>query len=161
MLEQRPDDRRRGRITPALVVATAALVVALGGTGYAAFAIPKASVGTPQLKNGAVTPAKIVPGAGVSLVYTRSTQNVSVAANSVGGGYATCPKGSHPIGGGVGTNDIPGVTVTESLPYTSVSGSYSGAADSWSVYVQNATSQPQEMLVYAVCLDAASATATY
>ncbi len=36
-----------------------ALLIALGGTGYAAIAIPRNSIGTPQLKNGAVTPAKV------------------------------------------------------------------------------------------------------
>jgi len=36
-----------------------ALLIALGGTGYAAIAIPRNSIGTPQLKNGAVTPAKL------------------------------------------------------------------------------------------------------
>lgn len=36
-----------------------ALLVALGGTGYAAIAIPRNSVGTPQLRSGAVTPAKL------------------------------------------------------------------------------------------------------
>jgi hypothetical protein len=36
-----------------------AVFIALGGTGYAAFKLPKNSVGTKQLKNGAVTPTKI------------------------------------------------------------------------------------------------------
>jgi hypothetical protein len=45
--------------SPALVVSIVALVVALGGTSYAAFTLPKNSVGTNQLKNGAVTTAKI------------------------------------------------------------------------------------------------------
>jgi hypothetical protein len=47
------------RPSAALVVATIALFVALGGTGYAAIALPAGSVGTKQLKNGAVTSAKI------------------------------------------------------------------------------------------------------
>ena len=153
--------RRRARLTPALVVATLALVVALGGTGYAALAIPRNSVGTRQLRNDAVTDPKIVPGAGVNLVYTRASTSVSVAAGSVGGGYATCPKGSYPIGGGAGTNDVAGVTVTESLPFNSASDSYSGAADAWSAYVQNSGTQPEPIEVYAVCLAAAAATATY
>jgi len=40
-------------------VAYLALFVALGGTGYAAVNLPAGSVGTRQLRNGAVTPAKL------------------------------------------------------------------------------------------------------
>src|SRR5579862_9739979 len=86
----------RRRITPALAVATAALVVSVAGSGYAAIAIPQHSVGTRQLKEHAVGPkqlqqravtaGKIVPGAGVSVLYTRASNTVSVAAGGVGGG---------------------------------------------------------------------------
>jgi hypothetical protein len=48
--------------SPALVVAAAALVVALGGTGYAALALPSGSVGTVQLKHNAVTSGKVKNG---------------------------------------------------------------------------------------------------
>ena len=41
------------------VVGYLALFVALGGTAFAAAALPPNSVGTPQLKNGAVTGAKV------------------------------------------------------------------------------------------------------
>jgi hypothetical protein len=47
------------RPSPAMVVALVALMVALGGTSYAAFAVPSNSVGTKQLKNGAVSTPKI------------------------------------------------------------------------------------------------------
>ena len=47
------------RPNPALVVALIALSVALGGTGYAAVALPANSVGTKQLKKNAVTSAKV------------------------------------------------------------------------------------------------------
>ncbi|MGN6217818.1 MAG: hypothetical protein ACTHN7_12840 [Solirubrobacterales bacterium] len=45
-----------------MVVAIAALVLAMVGTGYAAFKLPKKSVGTAQLKGSAVTNAKIKNG---------------------------------------------------------------------------------------------------
>jgi hypothetical protein len=51
--------RPRHLPSPALVVACVALVVALCGTGYAALRLPAASVGTAQLKNGAVTNSKV------------------------------------------------------------------------------------------------------
>jgi len=44
-------------------IALAALFVALGGTSYAAIAIPRNSVGTRQLRHGAVTATKIHSGA--------------------------------------------------------------------------------------------------
>jgi hypothetical protein len=42
-----------------MIVACIALTVALGGTSYAAIRLPAASVGTKQLKKGAVTGAKV------------------------------------------------------------------------------------------------------
>jgi hypothetical protein len=47
------------RPSPALIIAVVALFVALGGTGYAAIKLPKASVGAKQLKKNAVTSAKV------------------------------------------------------------------------------------------------------
>ncbi len=46
----------------ALIVAVVALVVATAGTGYAALKLPNNSVGTKQLKNSAVTGAKVKEG---------------------------------------------------------------------------------------------------
>jgi hypothetical protein len=47
------------RPSPAMVVALIALFVALGGGAYAAIKLPTNSVGTKQLKKGAVTPPKL------------------------------------------------------------------------------------------------------
>jgi hypothetical protein len=44
-----------------------AIFIALGGSGYAAIAIPRNSVGTSQLRKGAVTPAKLGAGIGGSV----------------------------------------------------------------------------------------------
>jgi hypothetical protein len=52
--------KTRMRPSPALVISLIALFVALGGTSYAAIVtLPKNSVGTPQIKNGAVTAPKL------------------------------------------------------------------------------------------------------
>src|SRR5687768_6581863 len=45
--------------SPAMIVACIALMVALGGTSYAAIRLPANSVGTVQLKKAAVTGAKV------------------------------------------------------------------------------------------------------
>ncbi|MBD0337669.1 MAG: collagen-like protein [Thermoleophilia bacterium] len=50
------------RPSPALVVASLALLIALSGTSWAAVALPRGSVGTPQLKAGAVTSPKVRNG---------------------------------------------------------------------------------------------------
>jgi hypothetical protein len=50
------------RPSPALVIAVIALFVALGGTGYAAIALPKNSVGKKQIKKNAVTSKKVKNG---------------------------------------------------------------------------------------------------
>ncbi len=47
------------RLTYANVASTLALVLALGGVGYAATSLPADSVGTRQLKTGAVTSPKV------------------------------------------------------------------------------------------------------
>jgi hypothetical protein len=57
-----PVRRVRGFLTFSNLVACLALFIALGGAGYAAFKLPKNSVGTKQLKKGAVTAAKVRPG---------------------------------------------------------------------------------------------------
>ena len=54
-------------------VAYVALFVALGGTSYAAFAVPRNSVGTPQLRNRAVTGRKLARGSvGASNLSSKS-----------------------------------------------------------------------------------------
>jgi hypothetical protein len=52
-----------GKLSYANVMATVALFIALGGASYAAFKLPKNSVGTKQIKNNAITGAKIKNGA--------------------------------------------------------------------------------------------------
>jgi len=50
------------RPSPSMVVALIALTVALGGTSYAAIKLPKNSVGAKQIKNNAVSGAKVKDG---------------------------------------------------------------------------------------------------
>jgi hypothetical protein len=56
---QAPRLRLRGKLNYANVMATVAVFLALGGAGYAATELPRNSVGTEQIKDAAVTPAKL------------------------------------------------------------------------------------------------------
>ena len=67
------------------VIAYVALFVALGGTSYAAVSLPKNSVGTTQLRNGAVTPAKLGSGAGGEVFAVTQL-------NAAGGVISSTPK---------------------------------------------------------------------
>src|SRR6478752_3563355 len=51
----------RSHLSYANVIGTLALSLALGGGAYATLRLPKASVGSRELKAGAVTPAKVSP----------------------------------------------------------------------------------------------------
>lgn len=54
-------------MTYANVMATFAVFLALGGGAYAAIHLPKNSVGTPQVKDGSITPPKLSPNTRYSL----------------------------------------------------------------------------------------------
>lgn len=60
------------------VVATVALFVALGGASYAAIELPRNSVGTPQLRDGAVTERKL--GFTLATAASRSSAPIKVGA---------------------------------------------------------------------------------
>lgn len=53
---------RQRRPSPALVLSIIALIVAMGGTGYAALKLPKNSVGSRQIKPDAVRSSDIKDG---------------------------------------------------------------------------------------------------
>jgi hypothetical protein len=57
-----------------------ALFVALGGTTYAATQLPSNSVGTAQIRPGAVTPAKLAPGLRQQLPGTKPAAPTAPAA---------------------------------------------------------------------------------
>lgn len=56
-----------------MVVACIALIVALGGTGYAAISLPRNSVGSKQLRPNAVTSGKVRNGSLTSKDFRRSS----------------------------------------------------------------------------------------
>ena len=92
----------RARLTFANVVACMALFIALGGVGYAATKLPKNSVGSKQLKNGAVTGAKLKAKAvtaaklGAGAVGTAALANGAVTGAKVdAGSLGTVPNATH------------------------------------------------------------------
>ncbi len=87
------------------VTATLALVAALGGTAYAATALPNNSVGTKQIKKEAVTGPKIAAGAVTSKqVKTESLKASDFAKGQIPPGPEgkQGPEGSQtpPLGNG-------------------------------------------------------------
>lgn len=74
---------RRPRLTYANVASTAALLLALGGTAYAA-TLPANSVGSRQLKTSAVTSAKVGPNAiTTSKIRTGAVTRSRIAVGAV------------------------------------------------------------------------------
>lgn len=83
-------------LTPSMLLALLALLVAVGGTGYAA-GLAKNSVGTKQLKDDAVTTAKLAPStSGQPVLRSGRSMTGGIAigstANSVGGSGVTFPN---------------------------------------------------------------------
>ena len=63
----------RHRPSPAMIVATLALFVAMGGTGYAVSKLPKGSVGPAQIRKNAVRSQHIKPGSITTAKLAQST----------------------------------------------------------------------------------------
>lgn len=154
--------------SPATVIASIALLLALGGTSIAAVtALPRNSVGTAQLKASAVTSAKVrngsllradfrpgqlqagppgpqgLPGITAREDILAETPTDSVSPKTV---RATCSAGKKVLGGGVevGGAGRGKVTVTENLP----EGDNAWDAEAFEV---NATAQTWKLEVHAVC----------
>jgi hypothetical protein len=101
------------RPSPAMVVSLIALAVALGGTSYAAVALPRNSVGPAQLKAKAVTRPKIANNAITSIkVLNGSLKKEDFAANQLAAGVQGPPGPQGPSGpaGANGTNGTNGAT---------------------------------------------------
>jgi hypothetical protein len=111
----------KGRLrapSPAFVLSLLALFVALGGTTYAATSLPKNSVGTKQLKNGAVTKKKINKKTLKQLKGNRGPAGPAGPAGPTGATGAQGPQGIQGIQG------IQGPIGPSSATSTFVSGDY-------------------------------------
>jgi len=127
------DAVRRGLLSPAVLIATAALFVALGGTGYAALS-GQAKAATSGI-----------------MVENFHTTNFTVPANSTFGAWIQCPTGTSPVGGGGLTDGQPGTYVIGSAPYDSTTKTFSSVANAWEIWVDNTTTRAHTVATYAVC----------
>ena len=81
--------RRFRAPSPAFVISAIALLIALGGTTYAAATLPRNSVGTKQLRNNAVTASKIKTGAVTAAKISTKGLSVPNAQFASAAGSAT------------------------------------------------------------------------
>jgi hypothetical protein len=88
----------RQRLTYGNVIATLALFIALGGTSYAALTLPKNSVGTKQIRKGAVRASELHSGA----VSSRSIKNRTIRTSDLADSTRKSLKGSQGVQGPAG-----------------------------------------------------------
>jgi hypothetical protein len=124
-----------------MVIAMVALIVAVGGTSYAVTKLPKNSVGTAQLKNGAVTTAKVASGTSAriaGLTYKKLT--ISVPASTGGVVTVPAPSGLTAIGGGMESPHTLNTYLLDTHP----------TSNGWEVSVGNTSAAPESITVYAI-----------
>jgi hypothetical protein len=112
------------RPSPALVVASLALLLSLGGSAYAAGALAPGSVGTHQLRNGAVTSDKLANGAVTAnkvRPYSLLSQDFApgqLAAGPQGPAGAAGPQGPAGRQGPAGISGYQVITSTSTMTAT-------------------------------------------
>lgn len=133
---------RKALHSPSMLVAIAAVVLALGGTGYAA-GVASNSVGTAQLKKGAVTTVKLAPAASARIAGL-SYRSVSITSDPRMGAVmdVPCPTGTTAIGGGVETPHTLNSFLLDSHPTN---------GRSWEVSVADGGDVPEQITAWAVC----------
>jgi hypothetical protein len=171
---------RRYLPSPAMVVACLALLVALGGTSYAAIRLPANSVGTKQLKRGAVTGVKVKSNAlgGTQINESRLGRVPSAAAAATAATATTATTaGSAPVSRLEYLSAVVAVPGTGAVARGTVScanglnptGGGAKMADPLNGFISDtnpvgktgweasaASSVPQNMTVYVICAQAAT-----
>ncbi len=158
------------------VTATLALIVALGGTSYAAIKLPASSVGSKQLKKRAVTNSKLrassvtsakvkngsllsrdfrvgqLPAAATNVV-TRVAGVAAVPPGAQRGTVVPCQAGEKALSGGLNqggpSSSLIGLfMLVASEPITD--GTF-GIPTGWYVAARNTTNQPNGFLGFVIC----------
>jgi hypothetical protein len=137
----------RRALSPATVIATVALILAVGGTSYAVTRLPHHSVGTAQIKNHAVTTPKLATAAAARIAGLTYTHMTAAAPPSTAGVIpVSCPPGLIAISGGVETPHTMDAFLLDSHPTQS---------GGWEASVANTSAATTESItVYAVCAKA-------
>lgn len=120
--------KERPKLTYANVMATAAVFIALGGVSYAAFKLPKNSVGAKQLKKNAVTGQKVKNGSltgkdvdSASLGSVPNAKNADHASTANTAATAAAADRATTAGNGAVRIDWEGVGVEQRPPATILS----------------------------------------
>jgi hypothetical protein len=96
----------RRHLSFANIISVMALMIALGGTGYAAIKLPKNSVGSAQIKKGGVATSDLKAGAvGAASVKDGSLLAADFARNQLPAG----PRGAQGVPGTAGLQGIQGI----------------------------------------------------
>lgn len=101
--------RLREKLTYANVMVTLLAFVVLGGSAYAATQLPKNSVGTVQIKKGAVTPGKLSAAAKATVVGPQGPAGKAGAAGAAGTAGPAGPEGAKAADGQEGPRGADGV----------------------------------------------------
>ena len=129
--------KRKLRPSPAMIVAAIALITALGGTAVAANVIT-----TKAFKKQAVRGP---------IVYVTSTVSVpNTGGNPATRATATCPTGTHVIGGGAKVEDLVNMTVDDGF----------ATATGWTTSFYNGNASAKTGTVEAICATVKRVTGT-
>jgi hypothetical protein len=127
-------NKLRSKLTYSNVMVTILAFVVLGGSAYAATELGKNSVGTKQLKNGAVTKAKIAKAAQTALTGQTGPKGAAGSAGPTGPKGDTGPKGSD--ASAILMARVNGVTQGTTPMFGSPSGTSTANATVTAVYMQ-------------------------